>query len=228
MKNFRNFRLYGVTAGLAIMLFFSSCAPTRMVKPLNKGEKTIGANFGGPMINFAGAIIPLPLTSVWGAMGIDSSTTAWASIHTTAAAFADFQTDLGFTRRIYTSQNNKLIPSVSISPVINFMHSFRDAQGVAYPEIDLNFYWDRGKHIYYLSNSNWFILSKTRAHGEPQTQHWLPTINLGTIFNREKTSYQIELRYLAPFNKNNSVVEYFSPLGTGALGIYFGVNFKVK
>ncbi len=212
---------------LLVILVISSCAPTRVIKPLPKGEKTVGATFGGPLINFAGAIIPIPYTSAWGAYGIDSSTTAWAGLHTTSLAFADFQLDFGFTKNVYTSKSS-YIPNISLTPALNFMHSFRDAEGRLYPELDINFYWDKPKHLYYLTFSNWFILSSEKAHGEKITQHWVPTINTGIMFKRPKTTYQLELRYLAPFNKNYSVVEYFSPMGTGALGIYFGVNFKLK
>ena len=37
----------------SILVILQSCMPTRMIKPLKKGEKSIGAHFGGPMINFA-------------------------------------------------------------------------------------------------------------------------------------------------------------------------------
>jgi hypothetical protein len=211
-----------------LLLILNSCAPTRIIKPLQKGEKTIGGTFGGPLINFAGAVIPMPYTSVWGAYGVDSNATAWVGLHTTSLAFADLQMDFGFTKNIYASKVN-YIPNISLSPSLNFLHSFRDAEGRLYPEIDLNFYWDKPKHLYYISSSNWFILSSKKAHNETITQHWLPTFNSGVMFKRPKTTYQLELRYLAPFNKNNSVVEYFNPLGSyGAWGIYFGINFKIK
>ncbi len=217
-----------IAAITLIILFFASCAPTRIVKPIPQGERQVGASFGGPLIHFAGAVIPIPYTSVWGAYGLDSLTTAWVSLHTTSLAFADLQTDFGFTRNLYASKN-KYVPSISISPVINFMHAFRDAQSRIYPELDLNFYWETPKKLYYVTSANWFVINSFRAHNEPQPQHWIPTVNAGIFLNKNgKFNYQIELRYLAPFNKNNSVVEYFSPASTGALGIYFGITCKLK
>jgi len=217
-----------ISAILFLVLTIVSCAPTRVVKPLKQGEHRVGATFGGPMIHFAGAVIPIPYTSVWGAYGLDSLTTAWVSLHTTSLAFADLQTDFGFTRNLYFS-HNKYVPSVSVSPVVNFMHAFRDAQGRIYPELDLNFYWETPKKMYYITSSNWFVINSFRAHDEPQPQHWVPTLNAGMFFNKNgKFNYQLELRYLAPFNKNYSVVEYFSPASKGALGIYFGLTYRIK
>ena len=39
---------------------FYSCAPSRIIKPLNKGEKAVSINAGGPLIGFAGTKIPVP------------------------------------------------------------------------------------------------------------------------------------------------------------------------
>ena len=218
-----------ILLAFSVLLFvFYSCAPTRIVKPLEVGEKQVGVTFGGPLINFSGAVIPIPFTSVWGAYGLDSLTSTWVGVHTTSMAFADLQTDFGFTRKIYSS-TNKFLPSVSISPIVNFMHSFRDAQSRFYPELDLNIYWETPKKMYYLTFSNWFVINSFRAHNESQPQHWIPTVNGGLFLNKKgKFNYQLELRYLAPFNENKSVVEYFSLTNTGALGIYFGMTYKLK
>lgn len=47
-----------------------ACSPTRYVVPLEKGDKEVTAHFGGPMVNFAGAPIPIPLTSIGYGQGL--------------------------------------------------------------------------------------------------------------------------------------------------------------
>jgi hypothetical protein len=63
--------------GLLLFIFGAqSCAPSRIVKPLEKGEQSLTANLGGPLIKFGSAPIPIPLTSVMYARGISNKTTA--------------------------------------------------------------------------------------------------------------------------------------------------------
>ena len=59
--------------GFAFMI--SNCAPTRFVTPLKKGEWAGGINIGGPLINFAGATIPVPFSSLYAGFGHTDRTT---------------------------------------------------------------------------------------------------------------------------------------------------------
>ncbi len=212
---------------IVVVIQLFSCAPTRIVKPLPAKQKTVGATFGGPLLHFAGAIVPFPLTSLYGAYGIDSTNTLFGGLHTTSLAFADLHLDIGVVHNVYTS-SNAYMPNISLSPTFNFIYAFRDGERRFYPQIDINFYWERTNKLFYFTSSNWFILDKTKAHGELQQQHWLPTFNLGTFLRlHKKVNYQIELRYLAPFTQNNSVVDYLNINNHGAFGIYFGMNIKL-
>ena len=107
-----------------VTLLIMSCAPSRFVEPLNKGDLSVGANFGGAVIEFAGAPIPLPLTSVEVGYGIDTNLTLHGGWHTTAAFFGNAQIDAGVTYQFL--DQNKYIPNVSVSPAFNFIYNFDD------------------------------------------------------------------------------------------------------
>ena len=213
-----------------LFIFFQSCMPTRMIKPLKKGEKSIGAHFGGPMINFSGAPIPVPFTSVTGATGIKNNLTAFGSIHTTSALFGVAQIDLGVLKQIYQSKDSTF--GITTSPQLNLSIDRWEGNFKVWPVLDINAYWHydikNNNHFVYSGITNWFELANTRAHNEPQPNFWLPAINLGHQFTKEKVDYFIETKYMAPFNRNHeTVVDYLKPFGKkGVVGVYFGFRKK--
>jgi len=210
-------------------VIFQSCMPTRMIKPLKKGEKSVGAHFGGPMINFSGAPIPVPFTSITGATGIKDDLTAFGSIHTTSALFGVAQVDLGVLKQVYQSQDSTF--GITTSPQLNLALDKWEGNFKLWPVLDINAYWHykNGKDNFaYTGITNWFELSRLRAHGEKQPNFWLPAFNLGHQFTRTKMDYFVETKLMAPFNRNDeTVVDYVKLTGNkGVFGIYFGLRKK--
>ena len=210
-------------------VFFQSCVPTKMIKPLQKGEKSIGANFGGPLINFEGAPIPVPFTSITGAIGIKKDLTAIGSIHTTSALFGVAQIDLGVLKQLYISNDSTF--GITASPQINLALDKWEGNFRTWQVLDINAYWhykNGNSNFAYTGVTNWFELSAKRAHNEPQPNLWLPAFNLGHQFTKPNMDYFIETKWMAPFNNNDEmVVDYVQLTGNkGAFGIYFGLRKK--
>lgn len=210
---------------LFIAAVVSACNVTRVVKPLAKNEMQAGAGFGGAMIKFGGAPIPIPLTQVYGAYGLTSKTTGFASVHTTALLFGVFQTDIGITRQILPQHRWK--PGLSISPIANMMFDRWDKNFNLYPQVDINAFWNYGKkqHLIYATLNNWFELKSTKAHNETQTTRWLPSLGIGHQWSGKKLSWQLEVKYIAPNQSNqNIVVDYIGAGNSGTWGLFLGVN----
>ncbi len=204
-----------------------ACNTTRVVKPLSKGEKQVGAGLGGALITFVGVPMPLPLTNVYGAYGLNDRTTAFASLHTTALLFGVFQTDIGVNQNLL--KQKKYIPGISVSPIANLMFDKWDGNFSFYPQVDLNAYWNYGKkqHLLFTTFNNWFELRKTKAHNETQTTHWLPSIGVGHQWHGNKLNWQLEAKYIAPNQPNkNIVVDYIGLGDKGTFGLYIGVSRK--
>lgn len=221
IKSFKNFFLFLIVLGLA------ACNPTRYVKPLKKDEQAVNVSLGGPMINFAGAPIPIPYTTISYGYGVTQNTTMFAGIHTTSALFGNFQTDLGAVRNLYYNENIRF--GVSALGAVNVaVHKFKTGFRV-WPQVDVNAYWNYKKEkesMLYGGLTNWFERQKTRAHGEPQNNFMLLNPHIGHVFNNGKWSFTAEAKYLLPSVSNqNLVVDYVKFFGKkGALGIYFGVQ----
>ncbi|MFN6947043.1 MAG: hypothetical protein ACK4ND_19020 [Cytophagaceae bacterium] len=214
---------------LFFLILVSSCAPTRIVKPLEKGEKSLAVSAGGPLVNIPGIVAPLPFTSVSGATGLRSDLSLYSGINTTSLLFGVLHTDVGILKEL--RKPDGFLPGISIAPSINFMIDHWEWNAKFYPQFDLNFYWHyiNKKNFFYVGSSNWFEFSRSKAHGELLTQHWVPDVHLGHTFIIKKMGYTLEVRYLAPFNENRIVVlDYISPGDRGAIGVYFGLSRRFK
>ncbi len=209
---------------LSLTLLIVACAPSRFIEPLKKNEQAISVNLGGPIIN-PGIVLPVPLSAATYGYGIDSNITAFGSIHITSLLFGNIQTDLGTTVSLYRSTET-YIPSISTSLNANIIWDVEDKIVRAWPQLDVNSYWQYGKknHYAYIGISNWFELSKTRYSGQSQIARWIPNPQIGTTLKTKRYQFQLELKFLSPGTNNEfAFVPYATPFKRGALGFYFGV-----
>ncbi len=211
---------------LIAVLLYSSCAPTRFVETLDKGQHALGANFGGPLIEYSGAIIPVPLTSIYYGYGLDSNLTAFGGIHTTSLAFNNLQIDGGVTYKLLNQKH--LYPSLSISPGFNFTADMDSPDKRFWPKADINLFWNHGdrNNCFYIGCNNWLELSATRAHNIKPEKRWLINPHIGYIFKAKKLYYGIEMKWLAPGMKSDYVfIPYKGITGNnGATGVFISVT----
>ncbi len=210
--------------GLVFVIWLlSGCAPARFVKPLNKGQATVGGSLGGPLIKYGNMVIPMPLTSIAAGYGIDSGFTGFAGLHTTSLLFGVFQTDIGVVKQI--NKQHGWVPAVTVSPVANIMIDKWAGKFSFFPQADINACWSYPNcpHYAYLCLSNWFDLNSKRSEGDAQKKHWLPVLQLGNTFVNRKWSYTIELKYAPEIN--TPVVVAYQRIGhSSATGVYIGVT----
>lgn len=215
-------------AFLLLIVFLFSCAPTRIVKPLDKDQKLVGFNFGGPLIEFGGATIPIPFTSFYGAYGLTDDLSVFGGVHITSLAYGVFQTDIGVTKGLLKPEGWK--PGLSVSPAAQLFVDRWEWNAKIYPELGINAYWEYGEKtnkFFYLGVVSWFELQSNRAHEQPQPQRIIPNLQLGHTFERPRMNYTLEAKYFSPFTSNRDIVVNYKSFGnTGAVGIMFSVARK--
>lgn len=217
---------------LLTIILLTSCAQSRFVEPLKEGELSVGAGFGGSVIEFSGAPIPLPLTSVEVGYGLDSNITLHGGWHTTAAFFGNFQMDFGSTFKVLTQK--KFRPNISISPAINFIYNFDAKSARIWPILDANAYWNYGNrsNYFYLGFNNYFELLRAKADDQAQGHHWIFNPQIGHVIKGKNKPWQfsIEMKILAPYVDNSTAfIPYKSILGKwGATGIFLGFRYPLK
>ncbi|GAB5539005.1 MAG: hypothetical protein Salg2KO_11080 [Salibacteraceae bacterium] len=203
------------------------CNATRVIKPLEKGEKQVSAGFGGPGIVYGGSPMPLPLSSISYAHGIDTGVTFTGGIHATSAAFSVLQSDIGLGISAYRSKLDRF--GVTITPAVNVLYDFNGNNLRIYPQVDATAWWQYGEkpNLLYGGAGTWIELVKAKAHGQVQENEIMPWISLGHQINRPKWNYLTEVRYIG-FNQatDKVVVEYISPADRGTIGIYLGIGRK--
>ncbi|MGZ3899180.1 MAG: hypothetical protein ACXVNM_00040 [Bacteroidia bacterium] len=218
------FRLILLSSVLFFLFFICGCSPTQLVKPLKKSEQAAAFTFGGPLIKFAGAPIPMPFSTVGYNYGVTDKFTAYANLHTTSLVFGNLQATVGGLFSLYEKENKF---GVTASPAIQTAFNIRNMTGFRiWPSLDANFYYhikEKPSFAYAGANS-WFELSQTRAHDQPQPRHVLPNLHAGYMVVKTKWQHQFELKYLGIGIPNlPGVVDYIGISHKGALGIYYSL-----
>jgi len=204
-----------------------ACGPVRKVVPLQKGEKEVSLSLGGPLIGFGGSTIPLPLSSLDYAHGLNDTYTAFGSLHTTALAFGTIQIEAGVLRNLWLSENKKT--GISAAPSFYLMTDIWEYNTKFYPIFDLNFYTHYGQkeNLVYLSYSSLFELSSKKAFNEKVNTNYIPFISLGHKWSFTKWDYRFEVKYINFLQSNEGViVDYKVPGNNGALGVFLGFTRK--
>ena len=206
------------------LLIFQNCAPSRYVKPLEKKQSVVAFSFGGPLIKFRGAPIPIPFTTFGYAYGCTDKITTYGNLHTTSLLFGNLQSDLGATFKLYEKENQF---GFSTSPALQIAYNVRNQTGFrTWPSIDVNSYYHLNKKPSYLyvGINSWIELSSTKAHDEPQTRHAIPNLHIGYSVVKTKWQHQFELKYLGLGIANTpGVVDYVGVSGKGTFGIYYSL-----
>lgn len=209
---------------ILFILFFENCAPSRFVKTLAKKQQAASFSFGGPIIKFAGAPIPIPFTTLAYGYGVTDKITAYGSLHTTSLLFGNLQSDIGATIKLFEKENKF---GISASPALQVAYNIRNQTGFRiWPSADVNTYFhfnEKPSYIYAGVNS-WFEFSKYKAHEQPQRRHAIPNLHLGYSIVKTKWQHQFELSYLGIGIPNlPGVVDYIGISGKGTLGFYYSL-----
>lgn len=211
---------------ILIAAAIASCAPSRFIEPVEQGKLAVGATFGGPMIDFAGAPIPVPLSSIEVGYGFKENLTFFGGFHTTSFAFGNLQLDLGGTYQFLNQ--DKYVPNVSVSPSLNTVWDVYDRKIKSWPVLDLNAYWNYGerRNYFYIGANNFFELSRTRALDQKQPTFILFNPQIGHVLKGKDRKWELitEIKFLSPFTENSyTFVPYKSITGSyGATGVFLG------
>ena len=198
-----------------------SCASSRFVEPLSKNQQAVSFNIGGSLIDFGGATIPVPLSSLTYAYGLSNKLTAFGSLHTTSLIFNNLQTEVGVLSQIRGQEN--YIPGFSSVLALNYITEFSLGNSKLWPQIDGNAYWNlnNNKHRLYLGYSIWIDTDMI-----DENKMGIANPHLGYTYKIKLWEIGTELKFLAPSYDNTKVfLPYQSLTGVkGATGLYFNIS----
>jgi hypothetical protein len=212
-----------------VFAILGSCAPARFVKPLQKEQDAVSFSFGGPLIIYSGAPIPLPFTTLAYGRGITDKITGFGSLHTTSLLFGNMQSDIGSTIALFERPSKG---GVSVTPALQLAYSMSNQKSFRFwPTIDLNGWLHiSGSPSYvYAGINSWIETTPKRAHNEVQPRRVVPALTGGYALVRTKWTHQFQVSYIGAGIPNlPGVVDYAGISGKGALGFHYAVSMVFK
>lgn len=73
----------------------TGCTHTHQVRPLGKGNASVHASLGGPLVRLFDTVLPIPIVSVGGAYGVTERVEVLGHVDLMGAAFGSFHYDMG-------------------------------------------------------------------------------------------------------------------------------------
>jgi len=207
------------------LILLASCASIKTIEPMQKGEKKLTADLGGPLIRFSGIPIFMPLSSLGGAYGINNNVSAFASLHTTSLMYRTLQLETSVNTSLYRFGKS----GISANWGAYTFFTLRDSKMAFYPYADFNYYlhYHAKPHYAYFSFTPIFEIHRKKAFDEPLNSRMIPNLTLGHRWVSEKHEWGVELKWLNFVADNrNIVVDYIAPGKKGALGLYFSFTKK--
>lgn len=200
----------------------SSCSSSRFVKPLNAKQHAVQADVGGPLIQYAGAALPIPFSTLAYGYGINQKVTAFGSLHTTSLLFGNLQHDIGVCADLWKSPKNW---ALSATPALQLAYNLRNQTDFRmWPSTDINFRYEQtnGKGFWYAGAMSWFELSAKKAHNQTQQRHLMPNLHLGYTITHSFNRHQVEFKYLGiGIPTKPGVVDYVGIRQKGSFGLYY-------
>lgn len=206
-----------------VAAIFAACSPSVLVKPLKKGEQVLSAHAGGPMIQFAGIPMPIPLSGLEYHFGLRDRLSLGAGIGLTSLLFGTFQANASATYELL-SEEHFFKTGLSAFAKGHFLLDKWQKNFRFYPEAGFHAYRQTGNQRWYLGASAWF---ETQYAGRKRTSTnpWVPMLHAGWQRAEGKWRPSVELKWIAPGeNSENLVVDYIGIAGRGSLGFYLGIT----
>lgn len=205
---------------VAVFVAFS-CAPTRVVAPLEEGHIQVGASLGQPRINDGS----LPMLGIYAAKGLTEDVSAYGGAQLSSMFLGAIQLDGGIVKGYVAPAG--LRPGISAHYGSNLFVSARDGAFRIYPDVGANAYWQKGPHIFNVSASTWVDPTWFLADFG-QGQIIAPSFGAGYRLRYKWLELQAEYKLLNP-TRELEVPQASVPstLGVGGRGMYWGaaINF---
>jgi hypothetical protein len=208
-----------------LLLLASACGVSRGVRPIGQGNGAVAVSAGGPVADYIGPKLPLPLSTVGGVYGVHDRVDIHGGMHvTTAALFGLWGFELG-AGALVLDQLHPAAPALMVDVNLNaFTGNLGEGDPPGglriFPETDLRASWAWGKaqHLSYTGASAFFSTSPGSV-----TPAWV----LGQQFRMGRTDLTLEGRWIRPGADPSSVtVDWGGIGGKGVLATHLG--FRVR
>jgi hypothetical protein len=211
-----------------LLLFSVGCGALNTARPLDKGQQTIGATFGGLVITQLGPPMPLPFLIVEGQTGLspikDRPFDINYGLNATALAFGTLGLHLGASHLLLEQKGYR--PALSAMERVHFYNNYFDTTKSAevrsaffLNQIDLTASWKLQRNLTYVGVANYLDFADPELNITPF---------VGWEYQSKKRMFtQMEIRYLAA-NRSQDIDDIAIFGGTtGGLSTTLSIGWKM-
>lgn len=213
---------------MVLALLLAACGTMNAARPLAPGEHAVGATFGGPLVEFGGAAMPLPSLVLEGRHGLalvaGRPLDLAYGLNATAAAYGTAGVHAGAGWLLLEQRG--ALPALSVADTLYFYTNVLDATAKdrgawLMDEVELTGSWRLGRQLLYLGAAEYLDLSDPGLLLSPF---------LGVELHpgqHERFALQVESRYLAVNAQPESTAIDWISLGPGALSLTLGLGWTL-
>ena len=205
---------------LVVVALSTACATTHLARPVGRGNTRVSASLGGPLVEFAGAPIPVPMSTVGVAHGVTESVDVHGELHPTAATHGVGGITAGAAWHPLASHPSAL----TVGGTLGTFFTTEDALLLA--DVWLSGGGKVASWLWLGGGVHNTLRVATSAPGE--TIPWAPTL-FGLVAFRlsRRVTFDLELRWYALASCGQCVaIAYYAPGSVGALGVILGVDYQ--
>ncbi len=220
-----------------IVVFISSCAPSRHIIPLGRHEKAVSVSVGGPILTKESTTFPEPLVSLTYAYGKSKNGTRILGVHATAASEGFYIAEYGYLKEWWFGKRNI---GFTTNMVANVGVDKSDWDVSVYPQLDANLYWHyHGDPHYYCdcpSDGKFMkfiyigVTTYVKAYSKekfrvPFNNDVLIAPHIGYNLGGKNWKFNAEIKWIQPWVDNTKFDhEIWNPVGgLGTFGGYLSI-----
>lgn len=213
---------------LAAPFWLGGCGTMNSARPLAQGEHAFGLTFGGPLLKFAGAAIPLPNAVVEGRSGLPPLANRPLDLNyglnVTAATFGVLQLHAGAAYMLMPQQGS--VPALTISDRLYFATNGFDRRkedhgAWALEQVELTTSWKLHQQLVYGGVANYLDFASPRLLLSPFVGTQLDFAKPGGF------GLQLEGRYFGANALQETNTLKWVSFGRGAFGPFIGVSYTL-
>lgn len=222
-----NVRLF---VAASLVPFASACATSRAVAPLERGQHGIISSLGGPLVQFGGAPIPLPIASVGYRYGIDGKTDIHSSVYISPPIlFGVGGIDVGAARELVSAKGARprlMVDVTAYSFFGNVAKGKPDGGFRLYPDVTAMLTWDLGEKAIAAGRAHHLYVGLDNFFQPFPTFHYYLTPIVGAEVRASKAvGVQLELGWSAPWVDTTPLQPvWYGPGNLGAASFKIGIN----
>jgi hypothetical protein len=212
-----------------IVALWLACSTTRALAPLQKGTAAVTVSLGGPILDFGGTPLPLPIASLGGIYGVDGKTNVHAAFYPPPLGqFAVLGFDVGASRELVVphAARPRIMADLTAYSFFGDLSAGDPKGGYRlFPDLSAVASWPIPGCDACTAKVSLYAGIDSLFQPFPEF-HWAPSPEVGVeIYAGKHVGFQLELKWLEGWRPSDPyVADWYGVGGNGALSFQLGIN----